>query len=422
MRAAILTNARRAPCRAVRTGAAMTTNIEEQLAIFKRGADELLVESEVITKLSRGVPLRIKLGLDPTAPDIHIGHTVVLNKMRQMQDLGHQVIFLIGDFTSMIGDPSGRNATRPPLTREQIVANAQTYHAQASKVLDPKKTEIRYNSEWSEPLGAAGMIKLAARYTVARMLERDDFAIRFRGNQPIAVHELLYPLMQGYDSVALKSDIELGGTDQKFNLLVGRELQKSYGQEPQCILTMPLLVGLDGVEKMSKSKGNYVGITDSPQEMFGKLMSISDDLMWRYFELLSFRPMQEIEALKRECAEGRNPRDAKVMLAKEIVARFHSAAAADAALAEFESRFKDGALPDDMPEITLATAGAGLPIAQLAKQAGVVESTSEALRLIAQRGLKVDGEVVANKTLVVTAGETVVVQAGKRKFARVTVT
>jgi tyrosyl-tRNA synthetase len=345
----------------------------------------------------------------------------VLNKMRQMQDLGHQVIFLIGDFTSMIGDPSGRNATRPPLTHEQIVANAETYHAQASKVLDPAKTEIRYNSEWSEPLGASGMIKLAARYTVARMLERDDFAKRFKGNQPIAVHEFLYPLMQGYDSVALKSDIELGGTDQKFNLLVGRELQKSYGQEPQCILTMPLLIGLDGVEKMSKSKGNYVGITDPPQEMFGKLMSISDDLMWRYFELLSFRPMSEIAALKGECATGRNPRDAKVMLAQEIVARFHSAAAATAALTEFESRFKDGAVPDDMPEVTLATAGAGLPIAQLAKQAGIVDSTSEALRLIAQRGLKVDGGVVGDKNLVISAGSTVVVQAGKRKFARVTV-
>ena len=404
----------------------MPIDIEHQLEIFKRGADELLVEAEVAAKLKRSLsthePLRIKLGLDPTAPDIHIGHTVVLNKMRQMQDLGHQVIFLIGDFTSMIGDPSGRNATRPPLTHEQIVANAQTYHAQASKVLDPSKTEIRYNSEWSEPLGAAGMIKLASRYTVARMLERDDFAKRFAGQQPIAVHEFLYPLMQGYDSVALKSDIELGGTDQKFNLLVGRELQRHYGQEPQCILTMPLLIGLDGVEKMSKSKGNYVGITDAPAEMFGKLMSISDDLMWRYFELLSFRPMPEIEAMRRACAEGRNPRDAKVMLAQEIVARFHSPADADAALATFESRFKDGAVPDEMPEITLATAGAGMAIAQLAKQAGIVESTSEALRLIAQRGLKVDGDVVGDKGLVVRAGTVVVVQAGKRKFARVTVT
>jgi len=404
----------------------MPIDIAQQIAVFKRGADELLVETEVAAKLKRAqstnAPLRIKLGLDPTAPDIHLGHTVVLNKMRQMQDLGHQVIFLIGDFTSMIGDPSGRNDMRPALSREQIEANAKTYHAQASKVLDPERTEIRYNSEWSEPLGAAGMIKLASRYTVARMLERDDFAKRFAGQQPIAIHEFLYPLMQGYDSVALKSDIELGGTDQKFNLLVGRELQRHYGQEPQCILTMPLLIGLDGVEKMSKSKGNYIGITDAPGEMFGKLMSVSDTLMWSYFELLSFRSMDEIAVLKRECDEGRNPRDAKVMLAKEIVARFHSAAAADAALTEFESRFKDGAMPDDMPEITLATAGAGLPIAQLAKQAGIVESTSEALRLIAQRGLKVDGEVVGDKGLVIAAGVTVVVQAGKRKFARVTLT
>jgi len=400
----------------------MSVDVAQQLAVFKRGADELLVESEVAQKLARGQPLRIKLGLDPTAPDIHIGHTVVLNKMRQMQDLGHQVIFLIGDFTSMIGDPSGRNDMRPPLSREQIETNAKTYHAQASKVLDPARTEIRYNSEWSEPLGAAGMIKLAARYTLARLLERDDFAKRFAAQHPIAVHELLYPLMQGYDSVALKSDIELGGTDQKFNLLVGRELQRHYGQEPQCILTMPLLVGLDGVEKMSKSKGNYIGITDPPGEMFGKLMSVSDVLMWRYFELLSFRTQDEIAALKRECDGGRNPRDAKVLLGKEIVTRFHSAAAADAALAEFEARFRDHAQPENMAEVTLATAGAGLPIAQLAKQAGLVDSTSEALRLIAQRGLKVDGDVVSDKALVLAAGTTVVVQAGKRKFARVTLT
>jgi tyrosyl-tRNA synthetase len=399
----------------------MPVDVAHQLAVFKRGADELLVESEVAQKLARGTPLRIKLGLDPTAPDIHLGHTVVLNKMRQMQDLGHQVIFLIGDFTSMIGDPSGRNTMRPPLSREEIEANAKTYHAQASKVLDPSRTEIRYNSEWSEPLGAAGMIKLAAKYTVARMLEREDFAKRFRGNQPIAVHELLYPLMQGYDSVALKADIELGGTDQKFNLLVGRELQRDYGQEPQCILTMPLLEGLDGVEKMSKSKDNYIGITESAPEMFGKLMSISDVMMWRYFELLSFRSIDEIAKLKRECDEGRNPRDAKVLLAKEIVARFHSPAAADAALAEFDARFKDGAMPENMAEVTLEAGGAGLPIAQLAKQAGIVESTSEALRLIAQRGLKVDGDVVADKALVIGRGQTVVVQAGKRKFARVTV-
>ncbi len=399
-------------------------DIARQLAVFRRGADELLVESEVAAKLARAQatskPLRIKLGLDPTAPDIHLGHTVVLNKMRQLQDLGHQVIFLIGDFTSMIGDPSGRNDMRPPLSREQIVANAQTYHAQASKVLDPARTEIRYNSEWSEPLGAAGMIKLAARYTLARLLERDDFAKRFAAQHPIAVHELLYPLMQGYDSVALESDIELGGTDQKFNLLVGRELQRHYGQEPQCILTMPLLIGLDGTEKMSKSKGNYIGITEAPGEMFGKLMSVSDTLMWRYFELLSFRSLDEIAQLKRECDGGRNPRDAKVLLAKEIVARFHSDAAAQAALATFEARFRDGAMPEDMPEVTLQAGGAGLPVAQLAKQAGLVESTSEALRLIAQRGLKVDGDVVADKALVIGAGKTVVVQAGKRRFARVT--
>jgi tyrosyl-tRNA synthetase len=394
----------------------------DQIAIFKRGADELLVEAEVAQKLARGKPLRIKLGLDPTAPDIHLGHTVVLNKMRQMQDLGHQVIFLIGDFTSMIGDPSGRNDMRPPLSREQIEANARTYHAQASKVLDPARTEIRYNSEWSEPLGAAGMIKLAAKYTVARMLERDDFAKRFASQQPIAVHELLYPLMQGYDSVALRSDIELGGTDQKFNLLVGRELQRDFGQEPQCILTMPLLEGLDGVDKMSKSKGNYIGITEDPRSMFGKLMSISDTLMWRYYELLSFRTMADIAKLRRECEQGRNPRDGKVMLAQEIVARFHSRADADAALAEFEARFRDGALPEDMPELTLGAGDAGLPIAQLAKQAGLVESTSEALRLIAQRGLKVDGDVVADKALTLRRGATVVVQAGKRKFVRVTLT
>ncbi len=398
----------------------MTVDVPGQLAVFKRGADELLVESEVAAKLARGHPLRIKLGLDPTAPDIHLGHTVVLNKMRQMQDLGHQVIFLIGDFTTMIGDPSGRNATRPALTRDEIEANARTYHAQASKVLDAAKTEIRYNSEWSEPLGAAGMIKLASHYTVARMLERDDFHKRFKGNQPIAVHEFLYPLMQGYDSVALRSDIELGGTDQKFNLLVGRELQKDFGQEPQCILTMPLLEGLDGVDKMSKSKHNYVGISEAPAEMFGKLMSISDDLMWRYYELLSFRSLADIAALKRECAGGRNPRDAKVALAQEIVARFHSVADAEAALAEFNARFRQGAMPESMPEMTLHTGGTPMPIAQLAKQAGIVESTSEALRLIAGRGLKVDGDVIADKSSAFAAPATLVVQAGKRKFARVT--
>ncbi len=396
-------------------------DVDHQVEVARRGADELIVEAELREKLGRGKPLRIKLGLDPTAPDIHLGHTVVLNKMRQLQDLGHQVIFLIGDFTSMIGDPSGRNATRPPLTREAIRANAETYHAQASKVLDPARTEIRYNSEWCEPLGAAGMIRLASQYTVARMLERDDFHKRYTSHQPIAVHEFLYPLMQGYDSVALEADIELGGTDQKFNLLVGRELQKAAGQEPQCVLTMPLLEGLDGVDKMSKSKGNYVGITEAPDDMFGKLMSISDELMWRYYLLLSFRPMGEISALRRECEEGRNPRDAKVALAQEIVARFHSRADAERALASFEARFRGGAMPDTMPEVTIDTAGAGLAIANLAKQAGVVDSTSEALRLIAGRGLKVDGEVVADKGVTVPAGATVVVQAGKRRFARVTV-
>ncbi len=399
----------------------MSVDVDAQVAAAKRGADELIVEAELRAKLARGKPLRIKLGLDPTAPDIHLGHTVVLNKMRQLQDLGHQVIFLIGDFTSMIGDPSGRNATRPPLTREAIRANAETYHAQASKVLDPSRTEIRYNSEWCEPLGAAGMIRLASQYTVARMLERDDFHKRYTGHQPIAVHEFLYPLMQGYDSVALRADIELGGTDQKFNLLVGRELQKAAGQEPQCVLTMPLLEGLDGVEKMSKSKGNYVGVTEAPDAMFGKLMSISDELMWRWYELLSFRPMGEIAALKRECESGRNPRDAKVSLAQEIVARFHSQADAERALASFEARFREGAMPESMPEVTIETGGAGIAVANLAKQAGVVDSTSEALRLIAGRGLRLDGEVVADKSVTVSAGATVVVQAGKRRFARVTV-
>ncbi len=399
---------------------ASDADVERHLDVAKRGADELIVEGELRHKLARGKPLRIKLGLDPTAPDIHLGHTVVLNKMRQLQDLGHHVIFLIGDFTAMIGDPTGRNATRPPLTREAIRANAETYHAQASKVLDPAHTEIRYNSEWCEPLGAAGLIRLASQYTVARMLERDDFHKRYTGRQPIAVHEFLYPLMQGYDSVALKADIEIGGTDQKFNLLVGRELQKAAGQDPQCVLTMPLLEGLDGVEKMSKSKGNYVGIDEPPDEMFGKLMSISDALMWRYYELLSFRPTADIAALKRACDDGANPRDAKVALAQEIVARFHSTDAAARALATFEAR-KGGAMRDEMPEVTIETAGAGIAIANLAKQAGVVDSTSEALRLIAGRGLKLDGEVVADKATTVAAGSTVVVQAGKRRFARVAV-
>ncbi|HEX9276583.1 MAG TPA: tyrosine--tRNA ligase [Casimicrobiaceae bacterium] len=399
----------------------MNPDIARQLAVFKRGADELIVEAELVAKLARGKPLRIKEGFDPTRPDLHLGHTVQFNKLRQLQDLGHHIIFLVGDFTGMIGDPTGRNLTRPPLTADELAANAKTYTDQVFLVLDRHRTEVAFNSKWLAALGADGMIRLAAKYTVARMLERDDFAKRYREGQPIAVHEFLYPLAQGYDSVALKADVELGGTDQKFNLLVGRELQRHYGQEPQCILTLPLLEGLDGVNKMSKSLDNYVGITEPPQEMFGKLMSISDELMWRYYELLSFRPQEEIAKLKRECAEGRNPREAKVMLAQEIVARFHSKQAADAALAEFEARFREGALPENMPEVTLRTNGAGLPIAQLAKQAGIVDSTSEALRLIAQRGLRLDGEVVADKGLVVAAGTTVIVQAGKRKFARVAI-
>ncbi len=388
--------------------------------ISLRGCEELLPQEDWQNKLARseatGVPLRIKLGLDPTAPDIHIGHTVVLNKMRQLQDLGHTVIFLIGDFTSMIGDPSGRNSTRPPLTAEQIKANAETYYRQASLVLDPERTEIRYNSEWSDALGARGMIQLAARYTVARMMERNDFHDRFKAGSPISVHEFLYPLMQGYDSVALKSDLELGGTDQKFNLLMGRHLQQEYGQEPQCILTMPLLEGLDGVEKMSKSKGNYIGITEPANDMFGKLMSISDTLMWKYFTLLSWRSEAEIAALRAEVEAGRNPRDAKVMLAKEITARFHSAAAADAAEQDFVNRAKGG-IPDDIPELSLG--GAPLGLGALLKQAGLAPSTSEALRLIEQGGVRIDGTVVSDKSLKVEAG-CFVVQVGKRKFARVT--
>jgi tyrosyl-tRNA synthetase len=399
----------------------MAPEIERQLEVFQRGADELLVASELAQKLARGKPLRVKEGFDPTRPDLHLGHTVQFNKLRQLQDLGHHIIFVIGDFTGMIGDPTGRNVTRPALSREELDANAKTYTDQAFLILDRARTQIAFNSTWLSPLGADGMIRLAAKYTVARMLEREDFAKRYQSGQPIAIHEFLYPLAQGYDSVALEADIELGGTDQKFNLLVGRELQRHYGQEPQCILTLPLLEGLDGVNKMSKSLDNYVGITEPPNEMFGKLMSISDELMWRYYELLSFRASADIAELRKECAEGRNPRDAKVALAQEIVARFHSQAAAEHALAEFEARFRQGALPEDMPEVTIATAGAGLPIAQLAKRAGIVESTSEALRLIAQRGLKVDGDVVGDKALVIPAGRTIVVQAGKRKFARVIV-
>jgi len=399
----------------------MAFDIDHHLAVFRRGADELLVESELRAKLARGEPLNIKEGFDPTRPDLHLGHTVQFNKLRQLQDLGHHVVFLVGDFTTLIGDPTGRNITRPPLSTEEVAANAKTYTDQAFLILDRDRTEVAFNSKWLAALGADGMIRLAAKYTVARMLERDDFAKRYAAQQPIAIHEFLYPLAQGYDSVALRADVELGGTDQKFNLLVGRELQRHYGQEPQIILTLPLLEGLDGVNKMSKSLDNYVGITEAPSSMFGKLMSISDPLMWRYYALLSFRDESEIAALRRECDDGRNPRDAKATLAHEIVARFHSTAAADAARAEFDARFRQGAQPENMPEVTLHGSGAGMPIAQLAKQAGIVDSTSEALRLIAQRGLKIDGDVVADKSLVVAPGATVVVQAGKRKFARVTV-
>ena len=398
----------------------VTDKTREALAVTLRGCEELIPQEDWLQKLAKseatGVPLRIKLGLDPTAPDIHIGHTVVLNKMRQLQDLGHQVIFLIGDFTSLIGDPSGRNSTRPPLTPEQIKANAETYYKQASLVLDPAKTEIRYNSEWSLPLGSMGMIQLAAKYTVARMMERNDFHDRFKAGTPISVHEFLYPLMQGYDSVALKSDLELGGTDQKFNLLMGRHLQAEYGQEPQCILTMPLLEGLDGVDKMSKSKNNYIGITEDANTMFAKVLSISDTLMWRWYTLLSFKSMAEIEVLKKEVEAGRNPKDAKVMLAKEITARFHSAAAADAAEQDFINRSKGG-IPDDIPEVSLS--GAPMGIGALLKAAGLAPSSSEANRLIEGGGVRIDGAVISDKGLKVEAG-TCVVQVGKRKFAKVT--
>lgn len=396
-----------------------TGDVDAALDIIKRGVDELIVESELRKKLETGRKLRVKFGLDPTAPDLHLGHTVVLNKMRQIQDLGHTVIYLIGDFTSAIGDPSGRNATRPPLTKEQIEVNAKTYFAQASLVLDAEKTEIRYNSEWCDPLGARGMIQLASRWTVARMLERDDFTKRYEGGVPISVHEFLYPLMQGYDSVALKSDLELGGTDQKFNLLVGRELQKQYGQEPQCILTMPLLEGLDGIEKMSKSKSNYIGITDAANDMFGKLMSVSDELMWKYIPMLSFRTPEVISGWKREVEAGRNPRDIKVTFAQEIVTRFHSRADAEHALTDFELRSRGG-IPDEIEEITLIVAGENLGIGQLLKQTGLMPSTGEANRMIEQGGVKLNGERVRDKTLVITKGVTVVAQVGKRKFARVT--
>lgn len=400
----------------------VSDSVRHAMTVSLRGVDELLVAKEWQQKLVRsektGTPLRIKLGLDPTAPDLHLGHTVVLNKMRQLQDLGHTVIFLIGDFTASIGDPSGRNATRPPLTKDAIKLNAETYFAQATLVLDESKTEVRYNSEWSDPLGARGMIELASKWTVARMLERDDFTKRYKGGIPISVHEFLYPLIQGYDSVALKSDLELGGTDQKFNLLVGRELQREYGQEPQCILTMPLLEGLDGVEKMSKSKANYVGITEAPNEMFGKLMSISDDLMWRYYELLSFRSLAEIATFKTDCAAGKNPRDVKVLLGQEIVARFHNGMAATKALEDFEARSKHGAIPDDIATIELGSGPIG--ISAVLKNSGLAPSGAEANRNIDQGGVKVDGAKVLDRSLMLVAGS-YVVQVGKRNFIRVNI-
>ncbi|BFK79700.1 tyrosine--tRNA ligase [Sutterella wadsworthensis] len=404
----------------------VTDDIRQAMALIARGTDTFLIQSEFEQKLARskatGEPLRCKLGLDPTAPDIHIGHTVVLNKLRQLQDLGHTVIFLVGDFTAAIGDPSGRNTTRPPLTREQIEANAQTYLNQAGMVLDLDKTEVRYNSEWSNALGATGLIQLASRYTLARLLERDDFAKRFKEELPIAMHELLYPLMQGYDSVALKADLELGGSDQRFNLLVGRELQRQYGQEPQCILTMPLLVGLDGVQKMSKSKKNYIGITDPANDMFGKVMSITDDLMWNWYDLLSLRSNAEIAQLKKECAEGRNPRDAKVLLAREIIERFHDKAAADAAEAEFNARFQKGAVPNDIKDVTVAAPTGEIGIMQLIKAAGLAPSNAEAGRNIDQGGVRIDGETVRDRTLKIQAGAEFVLQVGKRRWARVKVT
>lgn len=404
----------------------VTQEDRDALALIKRGADTLLIEDELLQKLARaretGTPLLCKLGLDPTAPDIHLGHTVVLNKLRQLQDLGHTVIFLVGDFTASIGDPSGRNVTRPPLSFEQIKVNAETYLDQAGRVLDPNKTEVRYNSEWSNALGSVGLIQLASRYTLARLLERDDFAKRFRENLPIAMHELLYPLMQGYDSVALHSDLELGGSDQRFNLIVGRELQRQYGQEPQCILTMPLLVGLDGVNKMSKSKHNYIGITESADSMFGKVMSISDDLMWNWYDLLSLKSNEEIARIKDECQnQGRNPRDAKAALAHEIVARFHNEAEAAAAEEEFNRRFKSGEMPEDIPEVTVVAEGGSIPLGKLLKEAGLVASASEGNRNIDQGGVKIGGDKVTDRTMKITSGMNFIVQVGKRKWAKVSV-
>lgn len=394
-------------------------DVDSGLQLIKRGCDDLLIESELIERLKSGRPLRVKAGFDPTAPDLHLGHTVLINKMRHFQELGHHILFLIGDFTGLIGDPTGKNATRPPLSREQILENARTYEEQVFKILDPEKTEICFNSAWFDELGAAGMIRLAAQHTVARMLERDDFSKRYASGQPIAIHEFLYPLCQGYDSVAMRADVELGGTDQKFNLLVGRELQKHYGQPPQCVLMMPLLEGLDGVNKMSKSLGNYVGINESPRDIFGKIMSVSDDLMWRYFDLLSFMDADEIAALKAEVAAGLNPRDAKVRLALELVARFHSRGDADGALADFEARFRQGVLPEDLPEYAVDANGVALSIVQVLKMTGLTGSTSEALRMIEQGGVRADGDKVVDKGACLAVGVPVVLQIGKRKFARV---
>lgn len=397
------------------------TQWQQALAEIKRGCDEILLEDELIEKLKEGKPLKIKAGFDPTAPDLHLGHTVLINKLRTFQQLGHEVIFLIGDFTGLIGDPTGKNVTRKPLSREDVLANAQTYKDQVFKILDPAKTRIAFNSEWMEQLGAAGMIKLAARQTVARMLERDDFKKRYANNQSIAIHEFLYPLVQGWDSVALQADVEMGGTDQRFNLLMGRELQKDEGQRPQTIIMVPLLEGLDGVQKMSKSLGNYIGITDAPGEMFGKIMSISDDLMWRYYDLLSFRPLADIAELKAQAAAGRNPRDIKIELAKEIIARFHDVAAAEAAHQDFIQRFSKNALPDDLPELTLTLSQAHIAIPQLLKEAGLVESTSEAMRMIKQGAVKRDGEhKIEDVKTEFAKGETVTLQVGKRKFAKIT--
>ena len=396
--------------------------IFEELAQIKRGAHEILVEAELVERLKLGKSLRIKAGFDPTAPDLHLGHTVLINKLRQFQDLGHEILFLIGDFTGMIGDPTGKNITRKPLTRDDVMANAATYEHQIYKILDPEKTTIMFNSQWMGEMNASDLIQVAAKHTVARMLERDDFNKRYSANQPIAIHEFLYPLIQGYDSVAMKADVELGGTDQKFNLLVGRELQKHYKQKPQVVLTMPILEGLDGVQKMSKSLGNYIGINESPDEMFGKLMSISDDLMWRYFELLSFRPLQEIEKLKQAVIDGANPRDIKFQLGQEIVARFHDEAAAAAAQANFIARFQKGAMPEDMPELTLASKDGEIAIASLLKSADLTGSTSDALRMIKQGAVRVDGERVEDKGLTIKSGSSHVFQVGKRRFARVTIT